>query len=311
MNRPLWVSALLLLSILSEVRGLDYDVAVYDGSKFQLHTIGSRSPISIPCPLKVGSFSLAPNGRFIAFTSVESRAATGYLYVLNVETQKTQRLLAAPFYFRERGQREEYTDAEISPDSQQIAFSVHSVQGNDADDLVGLAGPLAMVDVASGQVHVVRSTLSISNHGPVFINTPAWSPDGERILIAFEVGGAIVNVKTQKLQLLDSTIFNPSGHGTYIPLSWWSKSDLFFVWNPSAEVSGIGKLFAFNTTTNSVKPGAAALGLPSIPSDDVTGVDVSPKFVLVRYKSTADLFVRSGQRLAHFETDLVRLRSSP
>jgi len=310
MNRPLIASMLLLLSNASQSHGLDHDLVVYAQGKFQLRIVGSTSFTTVPCAFRVGSFSISSNGRYIVFASVEGQAGAGQLYLVDLKTGNADRLIVKPFYFKDRNQREEYTDPEFSPDGRRVAFAVHSVQGNDADDMVGLAGPLAMLDLASREVHVVPSTENIAAQGPAYVNNPSWSPDGTQILISFETGGAILNLKTGALQLLDHAMSRNSSTpntDTHSPLSWWSDKRILFVQNP-AQVSGIGDLFVLDTRIEAITSGSDLLGLPVGKLHDVAGVDISQRFFLIRYESTAEVFDRSGRSVEHFNTNHVRLR---
>jgi hypothetical protein len=59
------------------------DLAIYTGQGFQLIDIESKSTRFIPCPVPVGSFSIAPNGRFLVFvpkrTNLEWGKFTGWI----------------------------------------------------------------------------------------------------------------------------------------------------------------------------------------------------------------------------------------
>jgi hypothetical protein len=65
-----------------------------------------------------------------------------------------------------------YSDAEVSPDSRFVAFAVHSVADNDSDDLVGLSGPLAVMDLSSGKKRLFSSTEKVNSEGTAFVNRP-------------------------------------------------------------------------------------------------------------------------------------------
>ena len=147
------------------------DLAVYTGQAFQLINIESKSTRIIPCSVPVSSFSIAPNGKFLMFVSKEGRSGMGQIYRLDFETSQIQKLTTAAFYFTanrfpqsESPERELYSDVEVSPDSQSAAFAVHSVADNDSDDLVGLSGPLAVMELLSGKIRCNGLTRTCPNH---------------------------------------------------------------------------------------------------------------------------------------------------
>jgi Tol biopolymer transport system component len=129
----------------------------------------------------------------------------GLLYRLDLPTGGLNQLPSQPFYFTTlaRGERELYSDPAVSPDSRLVVFAVHAVAGDASDDLVGLSGPLAVMDLASGQRRVLSATQDIGGYGAAFANSPAWSSDGRRLLVAFEVSGAIVDAAGLRLQQMD------------------------------------------------------------------------------------------------------------
>ena len=147
------------------------DLAVYTGQAFQLIDIESKSTRSIPCSAPVGSFSIAPSGKFLVFASTESRSGMGQIYRLDFATSQIRKLTSAAFYFTSKRfphpafqERELYPDVEVSPDSQSVAFAVHSVADNDSDDLVGLSGPLAVMELLSGKIRCNGLTRTCPNH---------------------------------------------------------------------------------------------------------------------------------------------------
>src|SRR6185503_11706015 len=131
----------------------------------------------------------------------------GYIYQLDFGTGQMRKLTSTPFYFTAKRfppdklefalppQREMYSDVEISPDSHSAAFAVHSVADNASDDLVGLSGPLAVMDLSAGTIRILSATETINDGGPAYANTPRWSEDGLRLMMAFEISGVITGLK--------------------------------------------------------------------------------------------------------------------
>jgi Tol biopolymer transport system component len=114
----------------------------------------------------------------------------GQIYRLDIETSQIRKLTSAPLYFTskpfpqpELPERELYSDVEVLPDSRFFAFAVHSVADNDSDDIVGLSGPLAVMDLLSGKARVLSSTEKINDEYPPFATGPRWSNDGKKLLM--------------------------------------------------------------------------------------------------------------------------------
>lgn len=169
----------LLLSLSCGVRQDVPDLAVYTGHDFQVENIESKNARSIPCSIPVGSFSIAPNGKFLAFASKEGSSGMGQIYRLDIATSQIRKLTSAAFYYTSKRlaqaefpERELYSDVEVSPDSQFVVFAVHSVADNDSDDIVALSGPLAVMDLSSGKVRILSSTERVTGDGPAFANGP-------------------------------------------------------------------------------------------------------------------------------------------
>lgn len=244
------------------------DLAVYTGHGFQLVNIESKNTRSIPCSIPIGSFSIAPNGKFLVFASKEGRSGMGQIYRLDIETPQIQKLTLAAFYYTSKRfpqpefpEREAYSDVEVSPDSRSVAFAVHSVVDNDSDDLVGLSGPLAVMDFSSGNVRILSSTEKVNGEGPALANHPRWSSDGQKLLMAFEVSGAITSLSGDALQWVDRPMPKQLAEGMVSPLGWWSNKEILFVWDPKQ--SGVGKLFRLDLTD-----GQVVARRPSHPSQD-------------------------------------------
>lgn len=287
------------------------DLAVYPGQDFQLINVESKSTRLIPCSIPVGSFSIAPNGTFLVFASTEGRSEMGQIYRLDFKTSQIRKLTSAAFYFTSTRfphpafpERELYSAVEVSPDSQSVVFAVHSVADNDTDDLVGLSGPLAVMDLLSGKARILSSTEKVDGEGPAFANGPRWSNDGKKLLMAFEVSGAITSAKGDALQWFDRHMPKPFDEGQVSPKGWWSDKEILCVWD--LKRSGIGKLIRLDLTTGRVSTTSSFLPIPET-VDDVLGVDVTSRYILIEYGGRSDLFRRSGELLQTWHTG-ARLR---
>lgn len=313
-----WLALLIGLLGCNQQRSVP-DLVVYTGHEFQLLNVEAKTARSIPCSIPVGSFSIAPNGRFLVFASHESKTGMGYIYHLDFGTGQIRKLTSEPFYFTAKRfppdklefalppHRELYSDVEISPDDRFAAFAVHSVGDNDGDDLVGLSGPIAVMDLSAGTIRILSATEKINDGGPAYANTPRWSEDGLRLMMAFEVSGVITTLKDGSLREIDKQMSKPFEDGATSPRAWWSNNEILFVWNPKP-VSGIGRIFRLNLVNGQVSrapsfmpPGAAEL-------ESVTDVDANSRYLLVRYEGGADLYRRTGEVAQRFSVRGARLR---
>jgi len=114
--------------------------------------------------------------------------------------------------------------------------------------------------------------------------------------MAFEISGAITSARGDTLHLLDPQLSKPFEEGTLSPIAWLSDSEVLFVWNPKP-VSGIGKLFRLNLTSSQVSSAASFLPIPEGAFNDVLGVDVTSRYILIQYEGRSELFRRSGELL--------------
>jgi hypothetical protein len=306
---------LIVLLLVGCGRPKDVEVVTYAGQAFQLRNIESQSTQVAPCTIPVGSFSIAPNGKFLVFASQEGRSGMGQIYRLDFKTYQIRKLTSAAFYFTDSPTkrftppfpvRELYSDAEVSPDSRYVAFAIHSVADNDSDDLVGLSGPLAVMDLSSGRVRILSSTEKVDGEGPAFANSPRWNNNGQKLLMAFEVSGAITSASGDALQRFDQHMPKPFDEGAVSPKGWSSNKDLLFVWD--SRRSGIGKLFGLNLTTGQVSSAASFLPIAEAATNEVMGVDVNSRYILIQYVGRSDLFRRTGELLQTWANTGARLR---
>ncbi len=125
----------------------------------------------------------------------------GDLELIDLRNKRRTKLLSTPVYFThlEGEDREVYADPRISPDGRRVVFAVHQFSPSDSEDAVNPAGPLAILNIKSGNVRVVPSTTDIDGKGPCYSNTPMWSPDGSQIVFNCETGAAIISSDDSKL----------------------------------------------------------------------------------------------------------------
>jgi hypothetical protein len=123
----------------------------------------------------------------------------GQLYLLSISTGKIRRLIHAPVY----NKREVYAYPDFSPSGNQVIFAIHSQLGaapSDGDDAVTDAGPFGIIDLRSGVVKKLPSTVDIQGNGPAYGTSPRWSPDGGQIFVNLENDFALTDSSGSHLQ---------------------------------------------------------------------------------------------------------------
>lgn len=161
------------------------------------------------------------------------------------------------------------------------------------------------MDFSSGKVRILSSTEKVNGEGPAFANRPRWSNDGQKLLMAFEVSGTITSLSGDALQWVDRPMPKKLTEGIVSPKGWWSSKEILFVWDP--EQSGISKLFRLDLTTGQVSNAASFLPIAEKQSNDVVGVDVNSRYVLIEHQNRSELFKRSGELLQTWDAG-ARLR---
>lgn len=294
------------------------DAVVYSGRAFQLYAKDALANRSIPCDIPVGSFSVAPNARFIVFASTaDAHAEAGLLFRLDLQTKQLKRLASRPAHFRklDPGEMELYALPEISPDSQFVAFAIRAVAGNASDDTVGLAGPVAVMNIDSGKTRILSNTENIDGNGPAYIGSLAWSPGGHRLLMAFEITGGFTDLDGKGLRVLDGLLPERLRTGQYSPLAWWTNNDVMFMWSANqlwseSAKAMVGKLFSLNLDTGKLTPASDFLTVSPDSFNTLIGLECNRRYVLLHRSGRSELFTRTGGLVQTWPTSNVRLASN-
>jgi hypothetical protein len=153
----------------------------------------------------VSDFAISPNRKLVVVVS-RGTSHGGDLELIDLRVRKRTPYLSTPLHFSGLApdQREVYADPQFSPDGQHLVFSVRKFSQSGANDASDAAGPLAVMEVATRQVHIVKSTTSVAGKGPCYTNTPLWSPDGSYILYSCESGFAITPTDGSSVRKLDA-----------------------------------------------------------------------------------------------------------
>ncbi len=178
--------------------------------------------------LPIREFAVSPDVQRVVFVSFrDSTAYGGHLYLLTVATGKVERLTHGYYLdgLPEPGNPEVYADPDLSPDGRRMVFAIH---GQANGDVVEASGPLAMLDLSTRRVRILKATMNVDVGGVAFANNPHWSPDGNRILVNFENGAAVTEVTGTTLKNLDGMI--PEGEGDLrFALGWVGRGCVLYM----------------------------------------------------------------------------------
>jgi len=170
-----------------------------------LATVSGRATETFPTNRAVLDFAISPDLKLLVTVAATTRYG-GVLDLEDIGSGVRSRLVSGPVYFKHlpRGEKEVYSDPRFSADGKQVVFAVHVNSPGDGNDAMGAAGPIAIVDIASRQVQILKSTTNIDGEaeGPCFSNTPIWSANGKWILFSCEDGAFITDASGKTLRPL-------------------------------------------------------------------------------------------------------------
>jgi Tol biopolymer transport system component len=150
-------------------------VAYSQGSTLTLATASGQATKTFPTNRAIFDFALSPNLKLLVTVSATTRYG-GVLDLVNTGTGVRSRLVSGPVYFKHlpRGEREVYADPRFSPDGKHVAFAVHVNSPGDGNDAMDAAGPIAVVDISSREVQILKSTTNIEGEaeGPMLHERP-------------------------------------------------------------------------------------------------------------------------------------------
>ncbi len=164
------------------------------------------------------------------------RGEMGGDFFLWTTADKTWRQIThGPYVYKrvEKGHREVYDGPAFSPSGTRIAFAIHTESLYDDNDVVDAAGPLALMDLKTRRITVIKSTLEDPQKGPDgppwYANSAQWSANGNRLLVNFDSGFGMVDLATGRLTALDLQV---DGDATSYAVNWLSPDEVLFVSYP-------------------------------------------------------------------------------
>ncbi len=173
-------------------------IAYSDGGILHLLSSSGEQLKSVTTSRPIRDFGVSPDAGKVAFSAAPLSSYGGQLYLLTVSSGEIRALGRVPGVAKPI-----FSDPEFSPDGEQMAFAVH---GSRNGDLVEASGPIAVANLKTGAIFVLRATQNIDGNGSAFANEPHWSPDSRWLVFSFETGAAIVDSKGEHLRDLTSLL---------------------------------------------------------------------------------------------------------
>ena len=173
-------------------------VAFVTGTTLVLTSASGQVTQRIDLRHPVYNFALSSDRKLLV-TVAPDTATGGNLDLLDLQTQRQTRLTSGNLYFKaselDKGETEVYDDPQFSPDGRSIAFAIHTDNPGDGNDAINDSGPIAVMDLQSRKVRVLKATENIDGQGLCFANSPMWSPDGKWILFNCENGAFVTDAQ--------------------------------------------------------------------------------------------------------------------
>lgn len=216
----------------------------------------------------VYNFALSADRKLLVTVSADT-ATGGNLYLLNLQTHAQKKLTNGHLYFKakdlDKDETEVYDDPQFSPDGRSLVFAIHTDNPGDGNDAINDSGPIAVMDLQTRKVRVLKSTENIGSEGLCFANTPMWSLDGRRILFNCENGAFITDVGgTTTRQLKFGTVQSPDGYA----VSWIGNGCVLTMQESEDQPTGQSKenLLFLNLSTSEAQSSVALFAAPNRPT---------------------------------------------
>lgn len=167
----------------------------------------------------IGTFAISPDGKSVVFAPPGPEHNGGPLYLLSLATGRARRLIHAPAYSK----HEVYADPDFSPDGKEVIFAIHAQPRGDA---VVSAGPFAILNLRSGAVQNLPSTVNIDGYGSAYGGSPRWSPDGRQLFLNLESDFALT---TPSGKHLSDTSEWTTGEGDTFAVDWLGNGCVVYI----------------------------------------------------------------------------------
>lgn len=201
-------------------------IAYVSGTTLTFADASGRVLERIPLGRKITDFDLSPNRKLLVAAAADTTYG-GPLELFNFQTRKWTTLTHGRLYFHHlyKGEREVYADPSFSPDGTRVVFAIHVNSPGDGNDVIDASGPLAVMNLKTRQVTILKATTHVEGPGSCFSNTPRWSPNGQRILYNCEDGALVLDADGHHLKIL------PIGTSNYFAtgLGWLGNQCILYV----------------------------------------------------------------------------------
>ena len=268
-------------------------VAFVAGTTLNLAAPSGKITQKIDVKNPIYSFALSKDRKLLVTVSADT-ATGGNLYLLNLQTHAQARLTNGHLYFKtkdlDKDETEVYDDPQFSPDGLSLVFAIHTDNPGDGNDAINDSGPIAVMNLRTRKVRVLKSTENIGGEGLCFANTPKWSPDGKWILFNCESGAFITDVAGTTIRELKlGTEANTIAYAT----SWVGNSCVLTVRNIEVQPDNkeSDEILLFNPHTS--KSGSPAT-LFSSPKWAVSGLIEASESVFI-HRSDSGISIETNE----------------
>jgi hypothetical protein len=192
------------LAIAASAQSSDEPVVAFaTGTTLTLASATGRVTQKIDLGHPIYNFALSSDRKLLVTVALDT-ATGGNLSILNLRTHEQTSLTSENLYFKaselRKEEKEVYDDPQFSPNHQSVAFAIHTDNPGDGNDAENDSGPIAVMDLRSRKVRVLKSTENIEGQGSCFANSPKWSPDGKWILFNCEDGAFVTDARGASLR---------------------------------------------------------------------------------------------------------------
>jgi hypothetical protein len=245
-------------------------VAFVSGTTLTLAASSGQVIQKIDLKHSVYDFALSKDRKLLVTVSPDTPNG-GNLSLVDMRSHLKTRLTNGHLYFKKlnKGETEVYADPQFSPDGKSVVFGVHGNVNNDGNDAEENSGPLAVYDIASHKIQVLKSSTNIDGHGECSEWNPMWSPDGKWILFNCEDGAFITDARGTTLRELKLGTDEEAGTSA---VSWVGNGCVLYVQSHTdassldQERDGI-RLFNLRTSESQI-----STALPALPKESLAGL---------------------------------------
>jgi len=270
-------------------------VAFATGTALSLASASGRITQRIDLKHPIYNFALSSDRKLLVIVELDT-ATGGNLSLLDMQTHVQKKLASGNLYFKaselDKGETEVYDDPQFSPNRRSLAFAIHTDNPGDGNDAINDSGPIAVMDLRSRSVRVLKATENIDGEGLCFANSPMWSPDGKWILFNCEDGAFITDA--QGTSLRDLKLGTDQDALTYA-VSWVGNGCVLYLQshttNGSLDPSKDEVLLYNLRTSSSQKP---ALSMP-FPGWIATGLREASDSAFILESSAVKTIETSGK----------------